>query len=65
MYLLWCEGLEAAGRQDVTESKETEIGAQAVMVQHKELENIYFRPKITPTWKTILIRFREDHISVL
>lgn len=65
MCLLWCEGQEAAGQQDITESKETEIGAQTVMVQHKELENIYFRPKITPTWKTILIRLREDHISVL
>lgn len=51
MCLLWCEGQEAAGQQDITESKETEIGAQTVMVQHKELENIYVRPKITPTWK--------------
>ena len=53
MCLLWCEGLEAAGQQDVTEPKETEIGAQALMEQHKELEHIYFRPKITPARRTV------------
>lgn len=38
MCLVWCEGLEAAGQQDITEPKETEIGAQTVMVQHKGLD---------------------------